>query len=241
MQLLGIPPHERIPDEQPSCLVRGPAIQKARERIGFDIGNWHQMEWYINLVRLDFENVSDGDFQNTQEEVVGIVRALANHSNPPLLRRNELTELQKEIRKSLDQLINFGSLSLGPFSYKVMVYRPSYMTDKFFPDRKKTASQATLDLPELLAHRILVKGETGGKGVTHYLLSHFADLLGLYGHRIFPCPKCEKIFLQFRSHAKFCSRECQSRAAMEASRQKKKAKTKIRPKQPQKSKTKKGK
>ena len=64
MQLLGIPLHERIPDEQPSCLVRGPAIQKARERIGFDIGNWHQMEWYINLVRLDFENVSDGDFQN---------------------------------------------------------------------------------------------------------------------------------------------------------------------------------
>ena len=220
MQRLGLHPSQRIPDEQKSCAIRGPAIQKARERAQFDVDNWHQMNWYINFVGLDLSNLSDGDLLNIQEEVIALSRILKNLTAPPLLTRAELEALQQQILNPLEEWLNKGSITLGPFSYTAWILRINPNFEKIPPTLKDKIQN--LHLPEVAIHKS-IPYTTGTKFFFTLFLAHLADLLGECGHLILRCPKCEKIFLQFRRHAEFCSRQCQSQRAAEVNRQKKKA------------------
>lgn len=225
MQLLGIPPSRRIPDEQPSCAIRGPALQRARERIGFDIDHWHQLNWYLNLSNLKIETLSDGDLLNLQEEVIALCRLLTEYTNAPLLTQDQLRALQREIRKPFEDLVNTGTALLGPFSYKACITCPASIFGKNSSATKVKSSLRRQSLPPLVALKFLVDDSTDKSNeryIPNILLSHLADLLSLMGNSIVRCPKCQKMFLQFRRHAKFCSRECQSRAAMASIREKKK-------------------
>ncbi|MCA9469664.1 MAG: hypothetical protein KC643_30050 [Nitrospira sp.] len=174
------------------------ALQRARERVSLGGDRWQEMAWYVNFSTLDFNNMSDGDLLNVQEEIIAICHNVISPFRYDLPTRDKIKPIQEEIAKHLKAMVETGSTRLGPFSYFVFVSRNPYATAK-----------------------IAVNPETR-EILLPTLRFQFSELLPFFADSFFRCPKCQKIFLQFRRHAKFCSRICQSRAAMETIREKKK-------------------
>jgi hypothetical protein len=219
-QRYGFPPSERIPDEQPLCPIRGPAIQRARERLGFDVNSWDQMNWYIQFSRVDFHAISDGDLLNIQEEVVALCRLLDNYVSQSLLTRRALKALQQELTKHLEGLVDKGAVRLGPFTYETMIYRLKDII------KKSGSSQVAEfpDPPEWITLRTITSDGTSKSYTPTRLLSHFGELLSEFKQSIIRCPRCQRIFLKNRRHAQYCDRYCQSRSAAQANRERKKDK-----------------
>ena len=214
-RLLGISPEHRIPPEQPSCDVRGPALALALERIGFDVSNWDQLNWYVKFSQKHLQKLSGGDLRNLQEELVALLRVLENHSNPPFLTVQQIEPIQVVIKRHLEDLADKGTTILGPFKAKILVSCPKKLDQKFRElGRLKLKPGAKPPvLPSLVTHRILVSDSFSviSQGLTY----HLAQLLELYGSSIERCPHCKTIFAQFRRSARFCSRHCQSVSAVQ--------------------------
>ena len=196
------------------------AGMRAWDRIGGGGDKWQEMAWFVQFSTLDFDNISDGDLLNVQEEVCAI--SLLYGSRPPskkLITRQQMKLPQKEIASYLEDFVQKEAVLLGPFSYKLWVGRVPSGLDITKLKMPLTNDQFTDSM--IITRHVMVDNDTEG-GPLPFLRYHFAKLLPEFANSLLPCPKCQKIFLKFRRHATFCSRACQSRAAMETNRAKKK-------------------
>lgn len=194
------------------------AVERACERVGVFGDRWKQMAWYVQFSTLDFDNISDGNLLNVQEEVFAISLFYCCAPAKKFPTRAQMKLTQNEIANYLEDLVRKGVAYLGPFSFTLMVERPQYQLDN-------NLSRIPLEFvgPNPSEVKTLKKlDENPEEGYLPILRYHLAELLPLFANSLFRCPKCQKIFLQFRRHAKFCSRVCQSRAAMETVRKEKK-------------------
>ena len=201
-----------------------PNIQRAGERIGLNIDEWHHMAWYVKFSQLNITSMSEGELKTFQEEVIAICRHRHNYSPSFLLSRDNLSAVQTKIWGSLLSLLELGGVHFGIFRYSVSLLLSNRIVKaRGYSSDGKNWGHPYTEGPEIFINKNLWPDNDELGNVTSELLSHFADLLSKFANRILRCNKCQKFFLQFRRHSKFCSRQCQSRAAMETVRKKKKA------------------
>lgn len=208
---------QRIPDESLSKASLKQAIQRARDRGKFGVDTWHQLRWYINFVRLDIPNLSTGDILNVQEEVIALCREIETAPYRPHLTQQELEKLQQNFSKSLANLVDRGQGDFGEFSYTVSIYRMKELI------KKSGRSDEFPNTPEVIVQKRFTNCDTQESMISTLLMHHLIELLGEFGQSILRCLRCQKLFLQSRGHAKYCSRLCQSQSAAQATRQKRKA------------------
>ena len=192
------------------------ALQRARVRVGLGGDQWSEMNWYVQFSTLDFDNMSDGELLDVQEEVIAIYHDCSHTSPFDLLTHGQLKTIQQEIAKSLEGLVSQGCTTLD-INYTLILMRPDYLHERE-PLHPKSPH---LNLPKIVTIK-LMRDQKNSLDTIPTLRYRFAELLPLFAPSLLQCPKCKKIFLQFRRHAKFCSRVCQSRSAMENIRKKEK-------------------
>jgi hypothetical protein len=203
---------------------KNPNIQRAGERIGLHIDEWHQMAWYVKFSQQNITTMSEGELKTCQEEVEAICRYRHNYGKSLLLARHNLTAIQQKIGGSLSSLLRTGGVHLGTFCYSTLVFlSPEIGKARGYSADGQHWGSPLENPPEIQTKKILKPNNDELGDVTEELMSHLAELLGKFGNKIVRCNKCQKFFLQFRRHSKFCSRQCQSRAAMETVRKNKKA------------------
>jgi hypothetical protein len=167
-------------------------------RLGLTIWNaatsrwrWELFNWYCTLAQTEPEMLSEGDWLNLQEEIMTL-RILINYENAPKpVSQAEVRAFQKEIYRRLKGLADPPHL--------VAIKQPG--VTRIF--------QARWDAPiSALDHPAGLKG----------LLYHLGDLmertLEINRTAVQRCRRCQRIFIQLRRHAEFCSRQCQSREAV---------------------------
>jgi hypothetical protein len=206
-----VPPKDRI-------RISASVLQRARERVGLDGESWQQMAWYVHFATLDFDNMSGGDLLNIQEEVIAISHNCDQTSSWKIPTREQLKPFQQEIAKCLKDINSAGGTVVGPISYTLLVIRPQYLNERI----SSPPEDPHLIWPQIATIRFISDKENPGNTIP-VLRYYFAKLLPDFANSLLPCPKCQKIFLQFRRHAKFCSRQCQSQRAAEVNREKIKA------------------
>ena len=214
-------PHssEHDPNEGFTGIRREKAIQRARERADFDIDSWHQLNWYVQFMMHDFDNLSNGDLLNVQEEVTALCRVIEHHQGyRPLLTRAELVAVQQKITKPLMGLVDRGRAEFEEFSYKVVIYRLKDLMEKDPSSRTDKSS----NVPEVVPDKRFTNCKTRESYTSTVLLLRLIDLLAIYGQSIRRCLKCKHLFLAFRRHAQYCTRQCQSQSAADANRKRKK-------------------
>ena len=91
---------------------------------------WNQLNWYVQFVMHDFDNLNNGDLLNAQEEVTALCRVLEPSLYRPLLTTAELMELQEKISKPLVGMVDKGRADFGEFSYSVIIYRLRDLAEK---------------------------------------------------------------------------------------------------------------
>ena len=173
------------------------------------------MDWYVQFACLDFSDMSEGKHHEVQEEVIAICLELSQATPFKFLTPDQLKTFQQEIAKCLKDLIGKGCAVIGPISYTFLILRPQHQS---LIGELETPH---LSLPNEVTIRLMGQMSTSSETI-HALRYHFTSLLPSFANSVLSCPRCQKIFLQFRRHAKFCSRVCQSRAAMDSVREKKK-------------------
>lgn len=178
---------------------------------------WHQMNWYVELARTDLAKLRPGDLLNLQGEFV-LRMQLLMLCDPTPPTRSEIEVVQAAIRPHLERLADRKNTTIGPFTmHRVVEFywrsikavksdKRASGNDRYFQTRT-----ATYQLPQ----------ENYGEHVDTFL-ADMADLLETYGRSIKRCPKCGRIFLQFRRTAWYCSRKCQAVSAVQKSRAKQK-------------------
>ena len=178
---------------------------------------WHQMSWYVELARMDLTKLRPGDLLNLQGEFASR-RQLLSLCDPTPPTRSEIERVQAAIMPHLERLADGKDTTIGPFRmHRVVEFywllKKSVKSDKRASgtDRYFQTRIVTYELPQ----------ENYGEHVGTFL-TNMADLLETYGRSIRRCPKCGRIFLQFRRTARYCSRKCQAVSAVQKRRAKQK-------------------
>lgn len=178
------------------------------EQMKFYVSDWEQLNWYVEMTKRDIRRLSPKHLKELQKEFTVLNKALWYPQAKCLFPSKAImSRLQSVIRKHLEELSDSGHTKMGPFRLCVEVERPlSRLKDSFGGFTKK-------ELAEIDGHThqtILISGNG--------LLFHLSELLKKYGGSMRRCPHCSNLFLQFRRSATYCSRKCQSIAAMKAIR-----------------------
>src|SRR2546422_5810469 len=105
----------------PNPLMYDPVDEPALNRIRAEGGNWNWnvMNWFIRLGKKDLTQLSDGDFLNLQEEALAIRRTFCKDLGAKLPAREELSRVQRDIRKYLHDLVVQHDVTLGSFPLKI--------------------------------------------------------------------------------------------------------------------------
>jgi len=177
------------------------------ERIGFgggDAFSWNKMQWYVAFANRDLTRLTPGDLLNLQEEIRAIAWQAfrSNRTNePPTL--SQIVQLKEAVHRVLYDLLRTTEATYGPVA---VTLRVTNWED--FDDEGKWSTTTV---------RPIGGFEVTGRESKLYqdeLMAHMFSLLWRWGLWLKQCPKCWTIFLQFRRHAKYCSRKCQSIAFM---------------------------
>jgi hypothetical protein len=192
-------------------------VQRWMERKEQAPSPWHQMNWYVELARMDLAKLRPGDLLNLQGEFVSIMQLLML-CDPTPPTPSEIEGVQAAIRPHLERLADRKDTTIGPFTmHRVIEFiwltKKAVKSDKRASgiDRYFQTRIATYELPQ----------ENYGEHVGTFL-TNMADLLQTFGRSIRRCPKCGLIFLQFRRTAWYCSRKCQAVSAVQKRRAKQK-------------------
>lgn len=161
--------------------------------------SWEIANWYVTFAQKDLELMSQGDWLNLQEELMTWRGMILHEDDPSDLGREELRVFQKEVLRRLNELADHETLDFDRPKTKVL------LNPLLVKHRPKT------DKRPLVTY-------IGPKGLDG-LLYHFGELLirtlEKNPNAIRRCPHCRKIFIQLRRHSRYCSRVCQSRAAVQ--------------------------
>lgn len=155
---------------------------------------WDLLKWLVRLANTDVRQLREGDLLNLQEDLREFfsLGALVQ-GKYPLPSVAELETAQKTIAKHLHELMEEGRTDIGPFGSTTVALR-----------RPVLGSEGQ---PVFISMIFPTEPQ-------HYLIQEFAKLLCQYGSLISKCPHCGQIFLKLRTKALYCSRNCQSVAAM---------------------------
>lgn len=172
-----------------------PDDERALERVHYQRSEWDQLNWYVEFAGKNPEQISQGEFLTLKEELRAIERTL--------------------VRKLV------GSESLPePTDEEIL------QLHSFFKTRLSALADAgwiSFD-PFQIVVSINYHGWFEHLGGRRWLEHHFVELLKQFGPAVLRCPydQCGKLFLQPRSNASYCSRQCQNRAAMRKLRERQK-------------------
>lgn len=190
-------------------------------RIGFRVGSWEQMRWYVGLTTKKLTKLTKGEFQTLQEEFMAVRTFLFPNRKPRWPTTiGQMIDLQATLSRHLSDLLDHRFVKLGPFEIIHEIYLSETLP---FESGELTLEERLHPRPLSLAGTRRVSYQTrlslsDDKG-NMWLLDHFARLLGEFGSAICRCPHCNSLFLQLRKSAKFCKRECQNQAAMKKIRE----------------------
>jgi hypothetical protein len=152
---------------------------------------WEIYNWYCTVSQKKLEMLSEGDWLNLREEIKTLCVFINFEEEPKPVSRKEVGSFQKEILRRLTNLADT----------KLVYFKQPGVT-RILQARWDNRPIATFDRP------------AGLKG----LLYHFGELmertLEVNRTAVQRCPRCERIFIQLRRHAEYCSRQCQSREAV---------------------------
>lgn len=199
-RVFGIIPREDYED-------RHPADERALERIKFDVSEWDRMNWYVKLANMDFDKLTEGERLSLREEFWGIKHTLWLDKDNPEPIANEIKGIQRNVAKHLSELADQGKTEFGPFHLRITVECPVVEFKEMYQDLR----------PEHLRQMHGGHHDTdliSGGGFLYYM----TQLLQEFGGSIRRCPHCNKIFLQARKNAVYCTRKCQSVAFMRQKR-----------------------
>ena len=190
-------------------------VQRWMERKEQAPSPWHQMNWYVELARMDLAKLRPGDLLNLQDEFVSRMQFLML-CNPTPPTPSEIEGVQAAIRPHLERLADRKDTTIGPFTtHRVVEFH-------WLPKKAVKSDQRVSGIKRYFQTRIAtyeLPQENNGEHVSTFL-ANMADLLETYGRSIRRCPKCGRIFLQFRRTARYCNRKCQAVSAVQKIRAK---------------------
>src|SRR5438132_8836508 len=108
---------------KPKPLMYDPADEGALNRLRLLGGplKWNVMNWFVQLAKKDLTKLTQGDFLSLQEEADFIRRSFCHDYGAKPSTMEELSRLQKEIRKHLNDLIAVHQLTLGLFRVNIEI------------------------------------------------------------------------------------------------------------------------
>ena len=184
------------------------------------------MNWFVELAQEDLRNISQGDLLNLQEELVALVRTSCRITNAEPPKLSQVKQLQHDISGHLNDLLERGQTQFSHIQICSWIVCPK----KAFSVQRMLAQGMSAPPPRSpdVFHWDVIQPKKPSQLVKTCALHFFNQLLKLKMHAdsIARCAHCARIFLQFRRNARYCSRRCQSVAAMRVIRNKEKQQTK---------------
>jgi len=199
------------------------SIERARDRLGFHRSDkdWWLLRWYVNeFSQKPVATLSEGELLSLQEELVALAQEYYqrwtgkefSHTHPPLPDRETILALQARTRAYLDQLAANGQTTIGPFmvTETVQVMPRQALTSRPLPPDRFVMRHVDL----------ITERHEDFSELKEALILRFSDLLKSVPQGIRHCSKadCQRLFLQARRDATYCSRACQSLEAAARSR-----------------------
>ncbi|MEO7863742.1 MAG: hypothetical protein ABIU05_25580 [Nitrospirales bacterium] len=186
----------------------------------WDSLRWELLDWFVRFSKLDLTALTEDECGLLDEEVQTVELLHARNMSLHVPTRAELLELQVRVRKPLSALVDAGCARMGPLQVEFVVWRGNAKVPESQRARGVVIVQGTPSLighppPEGIAFQV---PPIGPNALIHCL----ARLLEKYPGAVRRCPRCDKIFAQFRRSAVYCSRVCQSQAAAQKQWEKKK-------------------
>jgi len=181
---------------------------------------WELLDWFVRFSKIDVINLTEDECSLLDEEVQTIELLHARNMSLQVPTRAELLDLQARVLKPLADLVDAGCARIGPFQVEFVVWRGTRNVPESQRARGVVMVQGMPSLigyppPDGIAFQV---PPVGPNALIHCL----ARLLEQYMGALRRCPRCEKIFAQFRRSAVYCSRLCQSQAAAKAQWEQKK-------------------
>jgi hypothetical protein len=186
-----------------------PTDERALKRVGHDKGAWYEINWFIRLAQIDIE-ASEGDVVSLQEDFAALQKVYLRHANPPPPPCQQIVELQRTVRKHLEELANQGWTLLPEVPVQQVLIYP-HMQAKLATLAEGKVVETPSTFPDCESHHVTPPRLSS-------LISVMGQLLEKVGKLIVRCPHCESIFLQSRRNQEYCGRGCQSVAVMQRRR-----------------------
>lgn len=212
-------------------------VSRARERLGLDRSDKARalLDWYVQFVQQDLGALSPGEWLTLQEDLTALEHEIAQCWSPEVvgltyeIARDStwIHELQHCLGPRLEVLADRKEVAdFGTFTTHVTLQSVSTMEGW----KRGRRGPAYLVLRDLLGDTEKVPMPNGIKQdrpSPSAFLFHIIQLLERVHQEIRRCPRpsCNRLFFQFRRHAAYCSRTCQSIAATEAIRKRQREKT----------------
>jgi hypothetical protein len=188
--------HSGLPDAEftaPSSAVLNPlAMERALARIGYFVTTkrngkqvdwWAILDWFVKLTTLDLTGIDAKPLREKQAEYRALQETANNRFNSVPPSATLFVQLQAIVKTHLDQAVDQGRLTLGPFPVCITVYFPANIPGF------KDANQ--------MKHRVY-SGEFCETGENEALVYLMGRCLERFGDMLRRCQYCSKLFLQKR-------------------------------------------
>ena len=181
------------------------AIEPALRRVGALQGHPRLVKlsilrWFVELAQRDLNASSPAEVLATKEEYAALQRHFWSTEKPTIPLSLEVEATQKTIAFHLPHLVDDGIISLGPFTFNVLIILPQ----KF--GARLPGGHSGIDSREVR------------KGTHSQILYEMALLLKEFATFVVRCPKCRAMFVKPRANAAYCSRSCQNADYMQKKR-----------------------
>ncbi|MEP6936109.1 MAG: hypothetical protein ABI988_19565, partial [Nitrospirota bacterium] len=165
-------------------------------------GDLNVLDWFLKLAQTNFKASSPAETLSKREEFAALERGFELQLNPYLPSTGDVYLLSAMVSNTFKDLIEDGWVEIGPIYTFVRIDLPRLSE----PGIPKTTSKPSA----------AVTKQIGGNG----LHNEMAFLLKKYAASVARCPRpcCNKIFVQPRKNARYCSRSCQNAHYMQLAR-----------------------
>ena len=179
---------------------------------------WELLNWFAKFSQLDVTALTEEECGLLDEEAQ-VIQLLGSFTYAIWVpNREELKTLASEVHKILSDLTERGVARIGPLPVEFIVWRGTERQEDI-PEAQQAKGFVKHEGcgPALIGHPpadgIAFQVPPDGKDAFIHCL---AQLLSRYPGAVRRCPHgdkdCRKLFVQFRSSAIHCSRQCQTRA-----------------------------
>ena len=115
-------------------LAKGRALARigyfvTTKRRGEQVDRWAVLNWFVQLANEDLATIlpeklrlKQAEYRTLQEEAIWSFSSGGFNNVPPSL--DNFLQLQATVKQYLDQLLNTGSLTTGPFSVTIFIHCP---------------------------------------------------------------------------------------------------------------------